>query len=208
MTSIQIEGRCVRRTSILFVIACSGVFAWCGPAKADDGYDSSFARAVRTATEGYRLQLWASDDGYVQSTDYIANVGVMFTNHDRFSPPDLAHPTVLIFDQAGRLVACEYQFLEGAAVPAAFAEVPKSAWFDIPRHVHYNVRYGGHTYYAQAEWFGQDAPTADNLRKRALMPADATLLFAFVHPQTRAVLVWAWLPNADGLFAGENALLP
>jgi len=40
------------------------------------------------------------------------------------------------------------------------------------------------------------------------MPANATLLFAFVHPATRAVIVWAWLPNADGLFAGDNALLP
>jgi len=69
-------------------------------ARADDGYDSPLARAVRTATEQYRLQLWATGDDYVQSTTYVASFGVMFTNHDRFDPVDLAHPTVLIYDQA------------------------------------------------------------------------------------------------------------
>lgn len=197
-----------RRTLLFFAAAAA---LWCAcpsGARADDGFDLPFAKAVRAATDVYRLQLWAKDDGYVQSTDYVANLGVMFTNHDRFSPPDLAHPTVLIFDQAGRLVACEYQFLEGAAVPPAFASVPADAWFDIPRHLHYNVQIGAQTYYAQAEWPTTDAPTADNIRARKLMPGDATLLFAFVHPKTRAIVVWAWLPNADGLFAGDNALLP
>jgi hypothetical protein len=197
-----------RRTSLPFALAFVALLLAAIPARADDGYDSTFARQVRAATGIYRLQLWAGSDGYVQSTDYVGNLGIMFTNHDRFSPPDLAHPTVLIFDQAGRLLACEYQFLEGAVIPAAFKSVPADAWFDIPRHLHFNVIVNGKTYYAQAEWPVQDAPTADSIRKRALMPDDATLLFAFVHPKTRALLVWAWLPNSDGLFAGENALLP
>lgn len=196
--------RCV---SFVFGLAAAALLS-SNAARADDGYDSAFARQVRAATEVYRLQLWARDDGYVQSTDYVANLGVMYTNHDRFSPPDLAHPTVLIFDQAGRLVACEYQFLDGAAVPADFKGVPADAWFDIPRHLHYNIVVGGKAYFAQAEWPGNDAPTAENIRKRALMPSDATLLFAFVHPKARAIIVWAWLPNSDGLFAGDNALLP
>src|SRR5215469_14856779 len=84
------------------------------PARADDGYDLPFAKAVRAATADQRLQLWAADDGYVQSTDYVPSLGVMYTNHAHFDPQDLAHPTVLIFDQAGRLVACEYQFTKGA----------------------------------------------------------------------------------------------
>jgi hypothetical protein len=200
--------RRVGRTFFLVGLAVLGAFAVWSPARSDDGYDQPFAKAVRSATDLYRLQLWAGNDGYVQSTDYLANLGIMFTNHDRFSPQDLAHPTVLIFDQAGRLVACEYQFLEGAAVPAAFKNVPAYAWFDIPRHLHYNVRANGRTYYAQAEWPGNDAPTAENIRKHGLMPDSAALLFAFVHPKTRALLVWAWLPNVDGLYAGENALLP
>ncbi len=178
------------------------------PARADDGYDSAFAQAVRSATDVYRLEVWARDDGYVQSTDYMGNVGIMLTNHERFNPPDLAHPTVLIYDEAGRLVAVEYQFVDGAAVPAAFSAIPRDAWFDIPRHLHYNITVGGQTYYAQAEWPTMDQPTADLLRKRGLMPADGSLLFAFVHPKTRSVIVWAWLPNSDGLFAGANALLP
>lgn len=183
----------------------------CAPptiARADDGYDSVFAKAVREATEQYRLQLWAASDGYIQSTTYVAGLGVMFTNHDRFSPQDLAHPTVLIYDEAGRLVAVEYQFAGGAAPSAAFSGVPSSAWYDIPRHLHYNIRVGASTYYVQAEWPTDDAPTADALRKRSLMPSDGTLLFAFIHPKTRAINVWAWLPNEDGLFAGANAMLP
>jgi hypothetical protein len=152
--------------------------------------------------------LWVKGDGYVQSTDYVANLGVMYTNHDRFSPPDLAHPTVLIYDQAGRLVACEYQFLAGAVIPAAFSAVPKDAWYDIPRHVHFNVRVNGQTYFAQGEWATDDAPTLENLHKHGLTPDGATLLYAFIHPKTRAFLIWAWLPNSDGLYSGENALLP
>jgi hypothetical protein len=177
-------------------------------AKADDGYDVPFAVAVRAATDQYRLLLWASQDGYVQSTDYVAGLGTMYTNHERFDPPDLDHPTVLIYDQAGRLVACEYQFLTTSAVPAAFSAVPASAWFDIPRHLHYNIRIGDTDYYAQAEWPTDDQPTAAALIARKLMPADATLLFAFVHPATRTFIVWAWLPNSDGLFAGDNSLMP
>jgi hypothetical protein len=191
--------------SLILCLLLAGVSA---PARADDGYDLPFAVAVRAATADERLLLWASDDGYIRSTDYVQSLGVMYTNHDRFDPPDLAHPTVLIFDQAGRLVACEYQFLVGSTVPSAFADVPADAWFDIPRHLHYNIRIGDQNYYAQAEWPTDDQPTADALRQRKLMPDDATLVFAFVHPATRAIIVWAWLPNSDGLFAGDNALMP
>jgi hypothetical protein len=208
MGDVTIEVRRRQRTSSLVLVAAMLSFFGVAPAQADDGYDSAFAKAVRAATDEYRLQLWANDDGYVQSTEYVTNFGVMFTNHDRFSPPDLANPTVLIFDQAGRLAACEYQFLDGAVIPPAFANVPTGAWYDIPRHLHYNIRVGNQTYYAQAEWPTLDAPTADNIKKRALMPADATLVFAFVHPKTRAFVVWAWLPNEDGLFSGINSLLP
>lgn len=195
------------RFALAAVCAAIAFACLAGRASADDGYDSPFARAVRDATEQYRLQLWAGDDGYIQSTTYVANFGVMYTNHERFDPADLAHPTVLIYDQAGRLVAVEYQFT--TTKPGAdFAPIPASAWFDIPRHLHYNIVVNGTSYYAQAEWPGTDDPTAADIVKRGLMPADAKLLFAFVHPATRAVVVWAWLPNSDGLFAGDNALLP
>ena len=196
--------RALARCALSVALCCGYAL----PVLADDGYDSPFAQAVRAATDGYRLELWARNDGYVQSTDYMANVGIMLTNHDRFDPADLGHPTVLIYDEAGRLVAVEYQFADGAKPAAAFDRVPPGAWFDIPRHVHYNLVVNGTTYYAQAEWPGTDAPTADNLRRLGLMPADGTLLFAFVHPKTRSVIVWAWLPNQDGLFSGDNALLP
>lgn len=174
----------------------------------DDGYSSPFAQAVRTATEPYRLVTWARGDQYVQSTDYVDGVGLMFTNHDRFNPPDLAHPTMLVYDEAGRLVACGYQFMTGTPLPAAFAAVPATAWYEIPRHVHYNALQGGQRHYGQAPWTTDEEPSAAALRAHGLLPADATLEFAFVHPAVRAILVWAWLPNSDGLFAGENSLLP
>ena len=200
--------RATSRLALVALIAALACTAIASAARADDGYDSPLARAVRSATEPYRLQLWAADDDYVQSTTYVANFGVMFTNHDRFDPIDLAHPTVLIYDQAGRLVAVEYQFTPSAKPTVDFAKVPKDAWFDIPRHLHYNIVVDGKAYYAQAEWPTSDEPTAGNIAKRGLMPADAKLVFAFVHPATRAFVVWAWLPNSDGLFAGDNSLLP
>jgi|SRR5450755_460342 hypothetical protein len=186
------------------------IFSGCGtvPARADDGYDSPFAQAVRTATERYRLVVWARADGFVQSTAIVAGVGVMFTNHDDFNPVDLAHPTVLVFNEAGQLAACGYQFATGTPVGADFATVPTKAWYDISRHVHYNITVGGKAYFAQAAWADDTQPTAPELIRRGLMPADGTLQFAFVHPATHALLVWAWVPNADGLFAGENAAVP
>lgn len=201
------------RRTILFAAlataaAAAAIFFSVARASAADGFDTPFAQAVRSSTSSYRLLLWAQKDGYIQSTDYVAGLGVMYTNHDRFDPQDLAHPTVLIFDQAGVLVACEYQFEAASHPSAAFKDVPADAWYDIPRHVHYNLQVEGRTYYEQAEWPTGDAPTAENLRTRKLMPDNGVLLFAFVHPKTRSVIVWAWRPNTDGLFAGENALLP
>jgi hypothetical protein len=188
--------------------ALLALFATAQGARADDGYDSAFAQSVRTATEQYRLVVWARADGYIQSTETVAGIGTMYTNHDDFNPIDLAHPTVLVFNEAGQLVACGYQFAKGIAPGADFATVPATAWYDIPRHLHYNITVGDKDYFAQAAWDDDAAPTAAELIRRGLMPADGTLLFAFVHPQTRAMLVWAWAPNANGLFAGENAAQP
>jgi hypothetical protein len=114
----------------------------------------------------------------------------------------------LVFNGAGQLVACGYQFAKGVAPGADFTTVPPAAWYDIPRHVHYNITVGNTTYYVQAAWDDDAQPTASELIRRGLMPANGTLLFAFVHPQARAVLVWAWAPNSNGLFAGENSTQP
>ena len=180
-----------------------------GTARADDdGYASPFAQAVRAATGTYRLVVWARDDHYIQSTGYVDGIGIMYTNHDRFNPADLAHPSMLVYDEGGRLLACGYQFSAGASYPDAFAPVPKSAWYDIARHVHYNARLDGQVHYAQAPWEFDERPTEEALRKHGLLPEGAILDVAFVHPATRAILVWAWLPNADGLFASANALMP
>jgi hypothetical protein len=177
-------------------------------AAADDGYTSPFAQAVRTATTSYRLVLWARADHYIQTTGYVDGIGLLYTNHDRFNPPDLSHPSMLIYDEGGRLLACGYQFTAGATYPPAFASVPSSAWYDIPKHVHYNALQNGVMHYGQAAWETDDQPTTETLRAHGLLPADATLVVAFVHPATRAFLVWAWLPNVDGLFASENAMMP
>ncbi len=178
------------------------------PARADDGFNSQFAQAVRSSTGAYRLVLWARANHYMQSSDYVAGLGTMFMNGDRFDPKDLAHPSMLVYDTAGRLVACGYQFTPGAPVPHDFDAVPAGAWYQIPAHVHYNVLLDGQIHYGQASWESSDAPTFENLRKHDLIPANGKLQTALVHPATRAIMVWAWLPNDDGLFAGENSQLP
>lgn len=208
MMSDSAQRRLVRRTCVaaaLFFLALALLHRQV--ARADDQYDSAFARSVRAATEHYRLALWALNDGYVQTTDYVAGFGLMYTNHDRFDPADLAHPTMLVYNEAGQLVAVGYQFAH-APYPSAFAAVPRSAWYSIPKHVHYNVASGGAVHYGQAPWDSNDPPTADALRAHKYMPADGKLLFAFVHPAVRAIVVWAWLANPDGLFAGDNPAAP
>ena len=194
-----------------FALCCASavtLFGATAAAAPDDGYASAFAQAVRSATESYRLVLWARADHYVQTTDYVDGIGTMYTDHDRFNPPDLAHPTMLVYDESGRLIACGYQFTIGTVYPVDFAAVPASAWYDIPQHVHYNATLDGQRHYGQAPWGTSEQPTADALRAHGFLPAGATLDFAFVHPAVRAILVWAWLPNADGLFAGANSLMP
>lgn len=173
-----------------------------------DGYDSDLAQAVRAATEKYRLAMWAQLDGYVQTTDYIQSFGTMYTNHQRFDPRELATPTVLVYDIAGRLAACGYQFRQGATMMPALSAPAVTGWYDIPRHVHYNVAVSGRTYYAQQPWTTSEQPTADLLVKMGLMPADGKLLFAFVHPAARAIIIWAWAPNPEGLFGADNPALP
>jgi len=152
--------------------------------------------------------VWAQHDGYVQTTDYIASFGTMYTNHDRFDPKDLGAPTVLIYDVAGRLAACGYQFQQGATVLPALSVPGVTGWYDIPRHVHYNIIVAGMTYYAQQPWSTEQQPTAALLVKMGFMPSDGKLLFAFVHPPARAIIVWAWAPNPTGLFAADNPSLP
>ena len=177
-------------------------------ADSDDGYNSTLAQTVRAATARYRLVVWARQDGYVQTTDYIASFGTMYTNHRRFDPKALDTPTVLIYDMAGRLVACGYQFVNRSAIFTALAARDVRGWYDIPRHVHYNIVVNGTAYYAQQPWDSDDKPTAAVLVSRKLMPADASLTFAFVHPATRAIVIWAWAPNPGGLFAPDNPSLP
>ncbi len=177
-------------------------------AAANDGFDSGLAQAVRSATERYRLVLWAQQDGYVQTTQYIASFGTMYTNHTRFDPKDLTAPTVLVYDEAGRLVACGYQFLNRSAIFSPLNATTLSGWYDIPKHVHYNIVVSGTEYYAQQAWNTDEQPTAAVLIAKKLMPPGATLKFAFVHPNTRAIIIWAWLPNPDGLTETDNPSMP
>ncbi len=177
-------------------------------ATTSDGYDSDLAQAVRAATQRYRLVVWAQQDGYVQTTDYIASFGTMYTNHQRFDPKDLQTPTVLVYDLAGRLVACGYQFVEHGAIIPDLAKPEVTGWYDIPKHVHYNIIVNGTTFYAQQPWTTDQQPTAALLTQMKLMPPDGKLIFAFVHPAARAIIIWAWAPNPAGLFASNDPSLP
>jgi hypothetical protein len=181
---------------------------FCALADPTDGYESSLAQSVRLATERYRLVVWAQQDGYVQTTDYVASFGTMYTNHQRFDPKQLSTPTMLVFDLAGRLVACGYQFTKSSAIFSALSGPDVHGWYNIPKHIHYNIVDKGTTYYAQQPWNSDEQPTTAALIQRKLMPPDATLTFAFVHPATRAILIWAWNPNRNGLFESDNPSMP
>ena len=173
-----------------------------------DGYDTRLAQSVRSATQRYRLVVWARLDGYVQSTDYVSGLGITYTNHDRFDPPSLDRPTVLAYDEAGRLVSCGYQFRLGSKPFATLADPTIDGWYNIPAHLHYNIVLHGDEYFVQQLWQSPSPPTGAELIQRKLMPPNAELKYAFVHPATRALLIWAWRPNPNGLFDTENPSLP
>jgi hypothetical protein len=197
----------MRRCTLLVLLVCL-VVRTAANGDSSDGYDSNLAQAVRSATEQYRLVVWALHDGYVQTTDYIPSFGTMYTNHARFDPRTLDQPTVLIYDLAGRLVAVGYQYVDRANIPEALKSADPSGWYQIPRHVHYNIIVNGVTYYSQQPWDGDEQPTAALLVSRKLMPQGATLVFAFVHPAATAIVIWAWMPNANGLYDTANPALP
>ena len=196
-----------RVVALVFVVACC-VLPLRARCDSGDGFDSPLAQAVRSATQRYRLVVWAQHDGYVQTTDYIASFGTMYTNHARFDPATFATPTMLVYDLAGRLVACGYQFADRSKIFDALNVPEVRGWYDIPKHVHYNIVVSGKNYYAQQPWPTDDEPTAAALVARKLMPPDATLTFAFVHPPARAIIIWAWAPNPNGLFAADDPSLP
>jgi hypothetical protein len=197
----------MRRFTLLVLLAFLAVRS-AALGDSSDGYDSNLAQAVRNATQQYRLVVWALQDGYIQTTDYIPSFGTMYTNHARFDPRTLDQPTVLVYDLAGRLVACGYQYVDRANIPDALKSADPSGWYQIPRHVHYNIIVNGVTYYAQQPWADSEQPTAALLQQRNLMPQGATLLFAFVHPAATAIIIWAWMPNANGLYDAANPALP
>lgn len=191
----------------IFVVAyvCGAASALADPT---DGYESPLAQSVRAATERYRLVVWAKQDGYVQTTDYVAAFGTMYTNHQRFDPTTLSTPTMLVYDLAGRLAACGYQFTNKSSIIPELAGSDIHGWYDIAKHVHYNIVQKGTNYYAQQPWGSDTQPTRAELIRQKLMPPDATLTFAFVHPATRAIVIWAWNPNPNGLFESDNPSMP
>ncbi len=195
-----------------FFAAISFVACFCAAtstlADPTDGYESPLAQSVRAATERYRLVVWAQQDGYVQTTDYVAAFGTMYTNHERFNPKALSTPTMLVFDLAGRLVACGYQFTDASAIFPELTSPDVHGWYNISKHLHYNIIQKGTTYYVQQPWDSDEQPTRASLIQRQLMPPDATLTFAFVHPAARAILIWAWNPNPNGLFGNDNPSMP
>src|ERR1700687_1076695 len=96
--------------AVMALAASFAIIACTAPARAEDGYSSAFAQAVRAATQPYRLVVWARNDQYIQSTDFVGGIGMMYTNHERFNPPDLGHPSMLVYDESGRLFRCGHHF--------------------------------------------------------------------------------------------------
>jgi hypothetical protein len=152
---------------------------------------------VRRATVRYLDVDRAREDGFVQASGMQARHGVHFVHprsaagHVAGGAVDLARPPVLLYVERGgqwQLAGVEYAL---AAIPAT-SPFPATAWKRHEAACHYRD--------------GQEVAAAAAGACPARHPASGAE-FVLWHPALAVVHVWAWYPNPDGPFAGENRYL-
>jgi hypothetical protein len=147
---------------------------------------------ARLATEKYATNLArAKRDGYtVVVTRNIPDMGWHFMN-PKYTTFDVTKPSILVYAKHGskwQLVAFEWVFPEKPAKKP----LPGATYGSFGAACHYK---DGTFVFTAAE--------ADC----AKTSPESGAAFGFWHPDLVTMHVWAWYPNPDGIFAGNNPLM-
>jgi hypothetical protein len=147
---------------------------------------------ARLATEKYATNLArAKRDGYtVVVTRNIPDMGWHFMN-PKYTTFDVTKPSILVYAKRGskwQLVAFEWVFPEKPAKKP----LPGATYGSFGAACHYK---DGTFVFTAAE--------ADC----AKTSPESGAAFGFWHPDLVTMHVWAWYPNPDGIFAGNNPLM-
>ncbi len=150
----------------------------------------------------------ATAAGYYRTTRLEPDGTIIY--FDNSWQPTVARPNFLWYDKNGRLVGLDYQFLVRTypkppgtgSFPVAF-----SRWTTIDPHVHFGYKKPDGTIVRRGArmlpGMTDDRLTAAELRAAKLLPANATLLWTYVHPKSWDLGFWL-VPNPNGAFADLN----
>ncbi|TAM73649.1 hypothetical protein EPN44_13225 [bacterium] len=165
-------------------------------------------RVATTLLPRYATAADAEKAGYVQTTGIEEDGTAVFFNRD-FKHVDEQHPNFLWFDRHNNLVGLDYEFpqSEYPKAPVSLFPVQAGRWTVVHEHVHFGYRVGsGAIVLRGARAYPNlrgDRITAAALRADHLLPAGATLVWAYHHPACWDLGFWL-IPNADGAFAERN----
>ncbi|MDE2572061.1 MAG: hypothetical protein KGM44_06010 [bacterium] len=146
--------------------------------------------------------------GYRQTTG-VGSDGTSIYFNDDFVRLDELHPNFLWYDRRGRLVGLDYEYpqSEHPQAPTVLFPVQASRWTVVHEHIHYAYRLGTGVI---AMHGARATPRlrsphigAQALRAEHLLPAGATLLWAYYHPACWDLGFWL-VPNPNGPFADLN----
>lgn len=155
--------------------------------------DTSLAlQQIRQATAKYVDVEVAKRDGFSKASGMIPNHGIHFSNLRNFLRSiDIERPAGLVYvEMAGiwTLVAVEYTALLKPDKPL----LPGGEWLKHDAACHYVD--------------GNEILESNPLSCPRRHPSTNSAYDSW-HPGVWTFHVWAWFPNPDGLFAGENPLL-
>jgi len=171
--------------------------------------EAAFVSAVAQALQvKYPTDDSAVKAGYYRTTRLEPDGTIIYFNNS-WNPTKL-HPNFLWYDRHGKLVGLDYQYLVSAYPrPPGTNLYPVAAgrWSAIPPHIHYGyrmmdgtIKWKGHKMLPNME---DNTLTEAELRSAKLLPANAKLLWTYVHPKSWDLGFWL-VPNSNGAFADLN----
>ncbi|HVA38833.1 MAG TPA: hypothetical protein VNJ51_14595 [Candidatus Dormibacteraeota bacterium] len=195
----------------LAAVVFGGVLLAAAPARAADTTpaEAAFvARVAKALLAAYPTAVQAEKAGYVQTTGVDEDGTAIYFDHD-FAHVSALHPNFLWYDRQGKLVGLDYEYPQAnyPKTPTSLYPVAASRWTVVHEHVHFAYRIGAgpvHLRGARA-YPNLRTPhiTAADLAADHLLPAGATMVWAYHHPTCWDLGFWL-VPNPNGPFAEAN----
>ncbi|MHB8151765.1 MAG: hypothetical protein ACYDGW_09580 [Vulcanimicrobiaceae bacterium] len=149
--------------------------------------------------------------GYFKMTGIMGGTAIYFDR--RFSGITPLHPNFLWYSRQGRLVGLDYEYPQSRYPKPPVSRFPIGAarWTVVHEHAHIAYRLPNGTVHLRGIRAypnlrsGKITPT--ELTADKVLPAGATLIWAYFHPTCWDLGFWL-VPNPKGAFADLNPLVP